>query len=70
MLCLPFNEWPEDPKLQLVGKFTRTMMTDSTRGIVWKMLQGSELSVQEIEDLVARTKLEFQDLSMRAYAPL
>lgn len=67
---LPCNDWPDDPRMKQVGEFTRRMLTDNTRGIVWKMLQNSGLSPVEIDELVVQCKSEFQDTSLRLHWPL
>lgn len=69
---MPFNPWPENPRLKLAGEYNRLNFCkprgalDSLR----RMLSASGLPGEEIEDLIAKVKAEISDEGNQIFTAL
>ncbi|KAH8651246.1 S-adenosyl-L-methionine-dependent methyltransferase [Xylariales sp. PMI_506] len=66
-LIVPYNPWPQDPKLKEVGYYMLMNMLEGMRGISWKMLSAAGLAPDEIEKMVVDTEEYIKDCGHRPY---
>lgn len=62
---VPWNTWPEDPKLKRIGQYMYTNIYDWVRGGGWRTFRSLGVSAEEIEDMVERFKRDSWDTGYR-----
>ncbi|KAF3011880.1 hypothetical protein E8E14_007526 [Neopestalotiopsis sp. 37M] len=66
-LDLPGNAWPEDRKLKRIGQYMYTDLYEGVRGAGWQLLRGLGWSPEQVEDLVARFKVDSLNENYRVF---
>jgi hypothetical protein len=63
----PLGPWPASPEMKRLGQYMQRKACDGIRGIGWKMLRATGLSVPETEQLSLDVKRELTNPINRIY---
>ncbi|KAJ4328775.1 hypothetical protein N0V84_000780 [Fusarium piperis] len=64
---VPLGDWPRDPKLKEMGRFSRATLEQDTEGYVLYMATSEGWSKEEVSIYAARLRREMRNSKIHAY---
>jgi hypothetical protein len=69
-MVLPSNAWSSNARLRQVGTYMLENLLAGARGVGWKTLRATGLSVEETEEAVKEFRTDVKKQELRPYTPV